>query len=105
MIVQVSECIATVLTVASMLLTALEVLWAVSTVILISLLIYRNTLRYHEDDQLFLDEAEIHFAKEQQQLNTRIDSLQPWLRLFGAGSAVLLMMIAGLDIVNRVAAL
>src|SRR5690242_17109803 len=39
-------------------LTMLLVVWAVLTALLIILLIYRSTLSMHEEDQLFLDEAQ-----------------------------------------------
>ena len=35
---------------------------------LIVLLIYRSTLTMHEDDQLFLDEANSHMQEEQTEL-------------------------------------
>jgi hypothetical protein len=80
-----------------MLITTLLILWASVTVILIGLLIYRGTLRMHEDGQIFLAAAEDHLAKEQAQLGIRLDQLQPWVRFSGAGSAVLLLVIAGLE--------
>src|SRR5438105_3943549 len=84
-----------------MLMTGLQLLWAASTVLLVSLVIYRNTLRFHEDDQLFLDDAEVQFAKEQEQLSVRIEKLHPWLFIFGAGSAFLLVIVAGLEIASH----
>jgi hypothetical protein len=77
-------------------LTPLLFLWAGLTVILIVLLIYRGTLSMHEDDQLFLDSAEAHMAKEQEDLIVKMNRIQPWLRLCGAGSAVLTVAIAGM---------
>ena len=38
-------------------MTTLLIMWAVPTVVLIFLLIYKSTLTMHEDDQLFLDDA------------------------------------------------
>lgn len=77
------------------LMTLMLILWAGLTVVLILLLIYRSTLAMHEDDQLFLDSAEAHMAKEQEELIMKIDKIQPWLRICGAGSALLILGIAG----------
>jgi hypothetical protein len=74
---------------------ALLILWGGFTLVLILLLIYRGTLTMHEDDQLFLDSAEDHMQKEQQELIQKMDRLTPWVRICGAGSLVLILVIAG----------
>ena len=74
----------------------LLVVWGAFTLVLIVLLIYRGTLTMHEDDQLFLDSAEDHMQKEQQELIGKMEKLTPWVRICGAGSAVLIAIIAGL---------
>ncbi|HET6840858.1 MAG TPA: hypothetical protein VFK06_04115 [Candidatus Angelobacter sp.] len=66
------------------------------------LLIYRGTLNMHEDDQLFLDDASAHMAREQQELAVRMHKLQPWVRICGAGSAVLIAVIAGMELYSRI---
>ena len=87
-----------------MLITTLLILWATVTIVLIVLLIYRGTLRMHEDGQIFLAAAEDHLAKEQALLGVRLDQLQPWVRISGAGSAVLIVVIAGLEMYGLVVA-
>ncbi|HKV93480.1 MAG TPA: hypothetical protein VJW20_13110 [Candidatus Angelobacter sp.] len=77
-------------------MTPLLILWAGLTVVLIILLIYRSTLAMHEDDQLFLDSSEAHMAKEQEELIGKMNRITPWVRVCGAGSAVLTVIIAGL---------
>lgn len=83
-------------------MTALLVLWGGFTIVLVILLIYRGTLTMHEDDQLFLDSAEDHMQKEQTELIGRMNRITPWLRVCGAGSAVLIALIAGLALYNNV---
>ena len=78
------------------LITILLIVWGALTAILIILLIYRGTLNMHEDDQLFLDEAESHMMKEQQELIVKMNKIQPWVRIFGACSAALIVVIAGM---------
>ena len=78
------------------LLQMLLIAWGVLTTILIVLLIYRSTLTMHEDDQLFLDDAESHMQKEQTELITRVNKITPIVRAFGALSGVLILVIAGL---------
>jgi len=82
-------------------MTPLVIVWAGLTLVLIVLLIYRSTLAMHEDDQLFLDSAEAHMAKEQEELILKMDKIQPWLRVCGAGSAVLTLIIAGMLLWSR----
>ena len=79
----------------------LLILWAGLTVVLVVLLIYRSTLSMHEDDQLFLDTAEAHMAKEQEELIVKMNKITPWVRVSAAGSAVLLVVIAGLWMYER----
>src|SRR5262252_7240206 len=76
-------------------MTALAIVWGAVTVVLIVLLIYRGTLTMHEDDQLFLDSAEDHMQKEQVELIGKMERITPWVRVCGAGSAVLLVVMAG----------
>jgi hypothetical protein len=83
------------------LMTSLLIVWGSLTAVLVILLIYRGTLNMHEDDQLFLDEAESHMAKEQQELIIKQNRLTPWVRIFGACSALLIVVIAGLFVYSR----
>ena len=71
------------------LVMVLLIVWAVLTVVLIVLLIYRSTLSMHEDDQLFLDQAESHMAQEQTALLQRINRLTMPVRTLTAASGLL----------------
>jgi hypothetical protein len=82
-------------------MTPLLILWAGLTFVLIVLLIYRSTLAMHEDDQLFLDSAEAHMAKEQEELIVRMNKIEPWVKVCGAGSALLLVLITGMMLYSR----
>ena len=53
----------------------LTIAWGVVTTVFIGLLIWRSLLASHEDDQIFLDAAEAHMAREQQELIAKIRSL------------------------------
>ncbi|HJT52682.1 MAG TPA: hypothetical protein VJ848_02435 [Candidatus Angelobacter sp.] len=75
---------------------ALLILWGGLTLVLVLLLIYRGTLTMHEDDQLFLDSAEAHMEKEQQQLITQMNKITVWVRVLGTCSVVLIMLIGGI---------
>ena len=76
-------------------LTILAIVWGVVTAVLVVLLIYRSTLTMHEADQLFLDDAESHMQKEQTELLARMHRIQPVVRLFGAASGLLILVMAG----------
>ena len=59
-------------------MTTLEivaVIFGVFAVGLIILLIYRSTLTMHEEDQLFLDDANSHMQEEQTELLTKVNRL------------------------------
>jgi hypothetical protein len=76
----------------------LLVSWGGLTVILIVLLIYRSTLTMHEDDQLFLDDSEAHMAKDQSELMAKVNKVTPIVKILGAVSGVMFLVIAGLFI-------
>ncbi len=74
-------------------LTTLLIVWGCLTAVLVILLIYRSTLTMHEDDQLFLDEAESHMQQEQIENTRKMDRVTPYVRIFGAASALLIVLI------------
>ena len=76
----------------------LLIAWGAFTLVLILLLIYRATLSMQEDDQLFLDDAESHMQKDQEELLGKMNKLQPYVRGFGAASGVLALVIVGLAV-------
>jgi len=66
-------------------------LFGVFAVGLIILLIYKSTLTMHEDDQLFLDDANSHMQEEQTELLTKVNKLTLPMRVFSIGSGVFLL--------------
>lgn len=80
----------------SPLMIALAIAWGAVTTVLVILLIYRGTLTMHEDDQLFLDEAESHMQQEQAELLAKLDRLQPYVRATMVGSGALAAIIVGI---------
>ncbi len=74
----------------------LLIAWGVVTAIFIFLFIWRSVLSSHEDDQIFLDAAEEHMAREQRELVAKINALSRPLMGIGILSGVLLLVIAGM---------
>jgi hypothetical protein len=72
------------------------VAWGIVTGVFIVLFIWRSVLSSHEDDQIFLDAAEEHMAKQQRELVAKINSLSRPLLGTGIVSGVLLLVIAGM---------
>jgi len=70
--------------------------WLALTLILILLLIYRSTLVMHEDDQLFLNDSESHMAKEQNEVLSKLQKVQPWVRVFTGLSGLLALVLVGM---------
>jgi hypothetical protein len=77
-------------------LIGLLVVWGVLTAILIILLIYRSTLTMHEDDQLFLNESDTHMEQEQAEVLSKVNKIGPYVKVLGAVSGVLILVIAGI---------
>ncbi len=80
----------------SLILTILMGSWVVITAVLAILVIYRGTLSSREDDQIFIDAAEQHHYREQQDIIARISSLTRPIIALAVVSGVLLMVSAGL---------
>jgi hypothetical protein len=70
--------------------------WGAITAVFIGLLIWRSLLTSHEDDQIFLDAAGEHMAREQRELIARITSLTRPLVMTGGLAGMLLLVIAGM---------
>ncbi len=68
---------------------------------LIVLLIYKSTLTMHEDDQLFLDDANSHMQEEQTELLTKVSKLTIPMRVFSIGSGVFLLAFLALLIYQK----
>ena len=73
----------------------LLIAWGIVTGILLLLLFYRSTLTRQEDDQLFIDETSASKATEQQQLIAKVNKINPLVKIVGAASGVMILVIAG----------
>lgn len=74
----------------------LLIAWGIATAIFVVLFIWRSVLSSHEDDQIFLDAAEEHMAREQRELVAKITSLSRPLLITGVLSGALLLLAGGL---------
>jgi hypothetical protein len=64
--------------------------------VFIGLLIWRSLLASHEDDQIFLDAAEEHMAREQRELVAKISSLTRPIATTGIAAGALLLLVVGM---------
>ena len=76
-------------------LETLLIVWGVLTALLLILLIYRSTLSIHEEDQLYLDEAEAHMQREQDEIHAKMDRTVKPLWVLGSASALFALVSAG----------
>ena len=76
----------------------LLVAWGILTGVLIILLIYRSTLTMHEDDSIFLNESESQMHKDQIEVLAKMKKITPILKILGALSGAMILVIAGLFI-------
>jgi hypothetical protein len=72
--------------------------WGVLTAVLVILLIYRSTLTMQEDDQLFLDDTKSQMELDQQELIAKVNKLNPFVKVLGAASGLMFLVIAGMFI-------
>ena len=73
----------------------LLVAWGIVTGILLILLFYRSRLTRQEDDQLFIDESSSSRATEQRELIAKVNKVNPLVKMAGATSGVMILVIAG----------
>ena len=76
--------------------TLLLILWGAITVVFIGLMIWKSLVGMREDDQIFLDDAEAGFAKEQGEIVAKVKRITTYAKGFGFASAGLLLVIAGI---------
>ncbi len=84
----------------SNLLTYLLIVWGAVTAVFLGLLIWQSILSNKEDDQIFLDSAEEHMAREQREIVARITRLSRPITTTGIASAALLLVMAGVWLYN-----
>src|SRR5438552_4102438 len=73
----------------------LLIVWGIVTGIFLILLFYRSALTRQEDDQLFIDETASSRATEQRQLIAKVNKINPLVKVVGATSGVMILIIAG----------
>ena len=73
----------------------LLIAWGIVTGIFLILLFYRSALTRQEDDQLFLDETASSRATEHRQLIAKVNKINPLVKIVGATSGVMILVIAG----------
>jgi hypothetical protein len=73
----------------------------VLTAVLVILLIYRSTLTMREDDQLYLSDSGSSMQQEQTEILTKVNKLTPMVRILGAASGVLILVIAGMALYTQ----
>jgi hypothetical protein len=77
-------------------LTILTIAWVAVTVVFLSLLFYRSLVGLKQEDIMVLSVGESKLGEEQNQVQNRLQHLQPYLRGFGWTSAALLAVIGGI---------
>jgi len=76
----------------------LATVWGVLTGVLVILLIYRSTLTMREDDQLFLDDTKSALEQEQAEIMAKVNKLGPFVKVLGAASGLMFLLLAGMFI-------
>ncbi len=74
-------------------LPILIVVWAVLTGMFLALLAYNGTITRYEENQLFLDQVNANEQQLQTSIVNKIHKTMPFLRTFGALSALMTVVI------------
>ena len=74
----------------------LLIAFGIITAVFLVLLIWRSLLESHEDDQIFIDSAQDHMAREQRELVAKINTLSRPIMASGIAAGGLILVIAGL---------
>jgi CHASE1-domain containing sensor protein len=74
-------------------LPVLIVIWVVLSSLFLALLAYNATLSRYEESQLFLDEVNANERQQQDSIVRKIRKTQPFLRVMGALSGILAVVI------------
>ena len=67
----------------------LLIAWLVVTAVLIFFLVWRAVIGLREEDQLFIDPSEARLAREQKEIVSKLERLQPYVIWSLTGSIVL----------------
>ena len=77
-------------------LPVMIVVWAVLTGLFLALLAYNGTITRYEDNQLFLADINANEQQRQTTIVRRVNKTPPFVRVLGALSAVLTVLIIGI---------
>jgi len=78
--------------------TLLLIIWGVITTVFVGLMIWKSLVGMQEDDQIFLDDAEAGFEKEQREVIDKVKRITTYAKGFGFASAGLLLVIGSMVI-------
>jgi len=80
--------------------TSLLIVETVLTAAVIGMFLYRGMLDLKEEDQLILDEAESHLAREQATIRHKVTILSKYIKFIGAAWGILAVAIFSLWVVR-----
>lgn len=76
----------------------LLIAWGALTTVLIVLLIYKSTLSMHEDDSIMLNDTGSQMQKDQAEVLAKMKKITPVVKILGALSGLMILVIAGMFI-------
>ena len=80
--------------------TSLLIVETVLTAAVIGMFLYRGMLDLKEEDQLILDDAESHLAREQATIRHKVTRLSKYIKLIGVAWGILAVAIFSLWVVQ-----
>jgi len=76
--------------------TSLLIVESVLTAVVVVMFLYRGMLDMKEEDQLILNDAESHLARDQATIRHKVTILSKYLKLIGVAWSILAVAILGL---------
>jgi hypothetical protein len=80
--------------------TSLLIVETVLTAAVIGMFLYRSMLDLKEEDQLILDDAESHLAREQATIRHKVNILSKYIKLIGVAWGILAVAIFSIWVVQ-----
>ena len=85
-------------------LHVLAIIWGICVTAFVGLMVYRGTLTQHETDQLFLSEAALPIAQEEnEKIIRRVNFIQPFCAGAGGIAALVSLLVFGVWVAQMVA--
>lgn len=82
--------------------SAVTIVWAIASMAFVALMVYRGHLTQHEEPELFLNDNADEMARKREHdlIVQRVTAIEPICKAFGGATALLTVLMLGVQVVN-----